>query len=394
VRLNGQLARALTALSWCAVPAFALVQFAQLSVLDDPVERRPPYQRPLVDLHPSPAVSLLAACLLALPLAWSSRRPVPVMAVLGVAAVGLRAFVGDGTWPPLLTGAVLVVHIAITCDRRVAAWSVGGLLTAWCLVYLTSSASPYQILKALPANLVVIILAGWILGSWIRLRQDHAETLRTQGQAQAVQAERLRIARELHDMVAHSIGVIAIQAGAAALVVQTQPEGARKAMDAVGRTSRETLAALRRMLVALREEDAVGGSAPAPGLADLDRLLASAADAGLAVDMRVTGERRALPMEIELSAYRIVQESLTNVIRHAGTDRCRVRLDYLPQEVAVEVVDAGRGGPGPGAAAGTGYGITGYGILGMRERVGLLHGHLDAGPVPGGGFRVAARLPA
>jgi signal transduction histidine kinase len=209
-----------------------------------------------------------------------------------------------------------------------------------------------------------------------------------------VQAERLRIARELHDMVAHSIGVIAIQAGAAALVVQTQPEGAREAMDAVGRTSRETLAALRRMLVALREEDAVGGSAPAPGLADLDRLLASAADAGLAVDMRVTGERRALPMEIELSAYRIVQESLTNVIRHAGTDRCRVRLDYLPQEVAVEVVDAGRGGPGPGAAAGTGYGTTGYGILGMRERVGLLHGHLDAGPVPGGGFRVAARLPA
>jgi signal transduction histidine kinase len=334
-------------------------------------------------------VALLVACLLALPLGWSSRRPVPVLAVLGTAAVALRVFVGDGTWPPLLTGAVLIVYIAITRSRRVAAWSVAGLLAAWCLVYLTSAASPYQILKSLPANLVVIILACWILGSWIRLRQDHAETLRVQGAAQAVQAERLRIARELHDMVAHSIGVIAIQAGAAALVLQTQPEGAREAMDAVGRTSRETLAALRRMLVALREEDAVGGSAPAPGLADLDRLVATAADAGLTVDLRVTGERRALPMEIELSAYRIVQESLTNVIRHAGTDKCRVSVDYLPHEVAVEVVDAGRGGLGPSPAAG-----TGYGILGMRERVGLLHGHLDAGPVPGGGFRVAARLPA
>nr|QIY93017.1 sensor histidine kinase [Streptomyces sp. S1D4-11] len=216
--------------------------------------------------------------------------------------------------------------------------------------------------------------------------------LRAQEVAEAVTAERLRIARELHDMVAHSIGIIAIQAGVGRRVIQTQPAEAREALRAIEATSRETLSGLRRTLVALRQTDpesaAAGQSsrAPSPGLADIELLAAATADAGVRVDVRFSGEQRPLPADIDLSAYRIVQEALTNVVRHAGTGHCRVTVDYGDEELSVEVVDDGRGATENGLA-------HGFGIVGMRERVGLLHGHLSAGPRPEGGFQVAAQLP-
>ncbi|MFJ9448497.1 sensor histidine kinase [Kitasatospora sp. NPDC101235] len=193
--------------------------------------------------------------------------------------------------------------------------------------------------------------------------------------AEAVTSERLRIARELHDMVAHSIGIIAIQAGAGSRVIQTQPAEAREALRAIEATSRETLSGLRRTLVSLRQADRGATTseqsplAPTPGLADIERLAAATAGAGVRVDVRCTGEQRPVPADIDLSAYRIVQEALTNVVRHA-----------------VEVVDNGRGAIEDGPA-------HGFGLIGMRERAGLLGGHLSAGPRPEGGFRVAARLP-
>ncbi|WP_244943120.1 sensor histidine kinase [Streptomyces inhibens] len=247
----------------------------------------------------------------------------------------------------------------------------------------------------LTVNGVIALLAmaaSCMIGLLSRERREHAVALRSQEVAEAVTAERLRIARELHDMVAHSIGIIAIQAAVGSRVIQTQPAEAREALRAIEATSRETLSGLRRTLVALRQADLGAAAswqaplAPAPGLADIERLAAATADAGVRVDVRRSGEQRSLPADIDLSAYRIVQEALTNVVRHAGTGRCRVAIDYGDEELSVEVVDDGRGATEHGSA-------HGFGIVGMRERVGLLHGHLSAGPRPEGGFRVAARLP-
>jgi signal transduction histidine kinase len=189
-------------------------------------------------------------------------------------------------------------------------------------------------------------------------------------------------------MVAHSIGIIAIQTGAARMVIDTQPAGAREALNAIEIAGRETLSGLRRMLGALRQaESAPVTTAPAPGLADVERLAATTATAGVHVDVQWRGGRRPLPAEIDLSAFRIIQEAVTNVVRHAGTRQCRVCIEHRDEELSIEVVDSGRGGHSHGIAG------RGYGIVGMRERVGLLQGDFHAGPRPEGGFRVVARLP-
>lgn len=248
----------------------------------------------------------------------------------------------------------------------------------------------------LTVNVVIALLAMAVActgGLLSRERREHAVALRSQEVAEAVIAERLWIARELHDMVAHSIGIIAIQAGAASQVIRTRPTEAGEALRAIEVTSRETLSGLRRTVVALRQADpgaaASGNRAvltPSPGLADIDRLAAATADAGVLVDVRRSGEERPLPADIDMSAFRIVQEALTNVVRHAGTGRCRVLIDYGDEELSVEVVDDGRGATKNNAA-------HGFGLVGMRERVALLYGDLSAGPCPEGGFRVTARLP-
>ncbi|MGW6685536.1 sensor histidine kinase [Streptomyces sp. NPDC054961] len=247
----------------------------------------------------------------------------------------------------------------------------------------------------LTVHLVITVLAmaaACTVGLLARERREHAVALRSHEVAEAVVAERLRIARELHDMVAHSIGIIAIQAGAASQVIATRPAEAGEALRAIEATSRETLSGLRRTLVALRQADPAAADpgraalAPSPGLEDIDRLAAATGDAGVRVDVRRSGQERALPAEIGLSAFRIVQEALTNVVRHAGTGRCRVLIDYGDEELSVEIVDDGRGSAGSGPA-------HGFGLVGMRERVALLSGDLSAGPRPEGGFRVAARLP-
>ncbi|MFJ6573073.1 sensor histidine kinase [Streptomyces sp. NPDC091292] len=241
-------------------------------------------------------------------------------------------------------------------------------------------------------QLPAVVLA-WLIGDSIRRERAFAVASHARATEQAITAERLRIARELHDMVAHSIGIIAIQAGVGRRVIDTQPAEAREALRAIETTSRETLSGLRRTLVALRQAEPVAGDggesaarAPAPGLADLDRLAAATGDAGVEVEVVRVGDRHPLPSDIDLSAYRIVQEALTNVVRHAGTGRCLVTVDQGPRELTVEITDDGKAVPG--GALGEGFGLTG-----MRERVGLLHGEFSAGPRPGGGFLVRARVP-
>jgi signal transduction histidine kinase len=244
-------------------------------------------------------------------------------------------------------------------------------------------------LAQLRGGVAVVTVIAWLIGHSIRQAQAHAELRRAQAAAQTVMAERLQIARELHDMVAHSIGIIAIQAGAGHRVFDASPDQARDALAAIEATSRETLSGLRRMVKGLRNADPEAGPGqaplgPAPGLAGIDRLAAMTLETGVQVDVDWHGSQEPLPADIDLSAFRIIQEAVTNVVRHAGTSQCRVLIDQQDGQLSIEVTDSGRGSPVAG---------TGYGISGMRERAALLGGDFSAGPRPGGGFRVTARLP-
>ncbi|MFF0428247.1 sensor histidine kinase [Streptomyces sp. NPDC004520] len=295
----------------------------------------------------------------------------------------------------LLALGLLVVYLAV---RLLAGWSAG--TTGTLAVALTA-------------------LVAWLLGRSEGQAREYAERSRAQATEQAVTTERLRIAREMHDTVAHSIGIVALQAGAARRVIATQPEAARQALAEIETASRETLAGLRRMVGALRTTDpeaeagseadpvgiprttvAAGRTATAtelqglpemPGLSALDQLAELTGNAGVRVAVRRIGAPGPLPPDIDLSAFRIVQESVTNVVRHSGADSCTVTVDRRdPEHLAVTVEDRG---PVPGhARVSTGPG-SGYGLTGMRERVAVLHGEFTAGPRPGGGFRVTARLP-
>ena len=248
------------------------------------------------------------------------------------------------------------------------------------------SGTPVPVITVL-VPLVMII--AWLIGNSIRQARGRTELLRAQAAAQTVMAERLQIARELHDIVAHSIGIIAIQAGSGRSVFDASPAEARDALAVIEATSRETLSGLRRMMTGLRRAEPGSGPGqaplgPAPGLADIERLAAMTLDAGVQVEVEQLGSPEPLPADIDLSAFRIIQEAVTNVVRHAGTDRCLVWIDQQDGYLSIEVTDSGRGGSTTG---------TGYGITGMRERAALLGGDFSAGPRPDGGFRVAARLP-
>jgi signal transduction histidine kinase len=218
------------------------------------------------------------------------------------------------------------------------------------------------------------------------LERDREEQAR-----RAVADERLHIARELHDVVAHSMGVIAVQASVGEHVIDDNPAEAKRALEAISGVSRSTLAEIRRMLGVLREtDDDTGASpayAPAPGLDDLERLVGEVDRAGVRVAVAYEGERVELPRGVDLTAYRIVQEALTNVMKHAGPAAAEVKVSYAPGELDLEIIDDGRG------INGRADGRRGHGLLGMRERVAVYGGTIDAGPKPGGGFRVAVRLP-
>ena len=362
------------AITWCAVTAYT---FGTRLVGPRPFPGGGNFRWPLLAL----------ACVMVLSAGLLHRRPLSALALL-LAGSAAAAITQDSLLPVLQIG-IAVCFIAATRPRRI---SIAAAVMAF------GVQAGYWVLRTHPEfrfgtspELTVALTTGiaWLIGQSIRQSHVHAERLGAQAAAQAVTAERLRIARELHDMVAHSIGIIAIQAGAGSRVIDTQPAEARNALSVIEATSRETLAGLRRMLGALRRAEPGTASSPAPpgpapGLADVGRLAATTMDAGVRVDVQWRGQQRPLPADIDLSAFRIIQESVTNVVRHAGTGQCRVTVDCRDEELSIEVVDDGRGGSVTG---------TGYGIAGMRERASLLNGDLSAGPRAGGGFRVAARLP-
>ncbi|MEU1790462.1 sensor histidine kinase [Streptomyces sparsogenes] len=312
---------------------------------------------------------------------------------------------------------VALCYIAATRPRRTSLIAAAAALAALPFSLLLRTGLGEHDGVGSDPYIALTVAIGWLVGNSIRQSRVHTQELHARAAAQAVTDERLRIAREMHDTVAHSIGIIALQAGAAARVIETQPDRAREAMLTVEKTGRETLAGLRRMLGALRQADREAGGVlgqdtartfaltggrtaeaaaepaaaaslrPAVGLADVERLAATTTAAGVRVEVRWQGRRRPLPPDLDLAAFRIVQESATNVVRHSGADSCRVSVDYGDDELAIEVRDRGKG-PAPDAGH-----DTGYGLVGMRERIALLHGDFTAGPGTDGGFRVAARLP-
>jgi len=395
-----------------------------------------------------------------------------LVALLSGGALNALAFFAPAAY-------VLYLIVATFDNRRSAAQAIASVF----LVMLMDAAI------MMPHNGGTIIHSGglilvafavgiaWSLGYIVRQRRNYAIGLQEEAASKAVAVERLRIARELHDVVAHSMSVIAVQAGYGQYVIDSQPADAKDALGAIQTTSREALEEMRRMLGALRYADetaaapavpvgeaglaamfraeapsapavlqagasamhapsatgspsaahgpsaghgpsaadrssvwaaarasgADGASAaaplfPAPGLADLDRLIARTAGAGVRAEVHRLGTPLDLPPSIDLSAYRIIQEALTNVVKHAHASACSVLLDYSPDELTIEVTDSGAGVPAlafamAGGAPPHGIPSGGHGIIGMRERVSLLGGDFTAGPLPGYGFQVSARIP-
>lgn len=357
-----------TALAWCGAAVYPVVLFLTFS------HGRSAFQQ--LEIPVATGLTVLVLSLL-------RRRALAAHALLLLAWIFAMVSLPSGAVAGLLVVITDVSsgYLAATRPRKVSvpvAVATGVLQAAAVTAFLHAD-------EILLMTILLATAVTYMTGNSVRTRRAHAEAMREQATARAVAAERLRIARELHDMVAHSIGIIAIQAGVGGRVIGTQPAEARNALEAIEATSRDTLSGLRRMLTALRRDDpGAAPLGPAPGLDDLARLAEAARDAGVAVDVLTSGEPRALPPDVDLSAYRIVQEAVTNVVRHAGTDRCRVTVGYGDGELSVEIEDDGDGG-----VVG-----TGYGLVGMRERVALLRGEFAAGPRPGGGFRVAARIPA
>jgi signal transduction histidine kinase len=336
------------------------------------------------------AVAATAGLILMLSLAWRRRAPLVVLGV-AIATSVVANVVGvlhEATTPAIALVVAVYTVGAHTSGLRAA---VGGLgATALIAVNVAEQFSLGDML------LIAMIVGGaWLAGRAIRYRRERERALerltvdlereREEKARAAVAEERVRIARELHDVVAHAISVIVLQARGGRRSLATDPGETREALDTIEAMGSEALAEMRRLLGMLRRDDEEIALAPQPSLRYLDALAAQVREAGLPVDLSVEGESTELPPGVDLSAYRIVQEALTNALKHARPATARVVVCYRENDLELEIADTGAG-----ASASDG---EGHGLAGMRERVSLYGGKIEAGPRDGGGFAVRARLP-
>jgi signal transduction histidine kinase len=431
-----------------------------------------PYQL----MNPLPD-ALLVAVGVFVPVALRRRAPMVAFGGLLVLAVLLSGMAVAAAAVVFIAAAYALYAVTLTSSKRTGVAALGLVLVLMVIITTTGRSHPAVVLGGPYAPVALANVLAWTVGYSVRQRRLYVIRLQQQAASSAVADERLRIARELHDVVAHSMSVIAVQAGYGQYVIDDSPEGAREALGAIQVTSREALDEMRRMLGVLRAQDTApapgpgltdqpvteaglrvdgddaagvgpgngtapgcdrGGPAPlapAPGLANLDRLIKRTGGAGVRVDLEVYGQARPLPAGLDLSAYRIIQEALTNVVKHAGSGaRCTVHLGYDEGVLAIRVTDdggpsttlPGYGGPnaaghavradvgadsriaaavGANVAVGQGTALaawrmpsepsvsTGHGIIGMRERAHLCGGELTARPLREGGFQVTASLP-
>ena len=321
------------------------------------------------------------------PLAFRRRRPVTVLTLVGAATAALAA---------RQPGADLALSLVVASFT--AAAHVDRERFQRAVVPIAVVAAVASLMLAYPDTNWVEVLVGTTFSAGLpmlfgRIAHNRRRRLlgdRERAAGDAVTAERSRIARELHDAVAHSMSVMVVQAGAARTVIDRDPEAAKAAIARIEETGRDGLTEMRRLIGVLTDPGTEADLAPQPGLAQLEALLETVRGAGVPVEAVTRGQPRALPPSADLIAYRVVQEALTNVVKHAGGAHARVQFDWSDDALVIEVVDDGRGGP---ADATGGHGLIGHGLIGMRERVALYGGSLETGARPGGGFSVRVRLP-
>jgi signal transduction histidine kinase len=359
-----------------------------------------------------------------IPVALRRRAPNTAFGALLILGVLVAKLSPAVTATAFLGAAFVLYTVTVEGRKRTGAAALGLVLAVMLFLAAAGSTTRPRGADAAGAVFVPIALANviaWMTGYSVRQRRLYVVTLQQQAANSAVAEERLRIARELHDVVAHSMSVIAVQAGYGQYVIDASPDGARDALGAIQATSRDALEEMRRMLGVLRQQDMTPGPAradlaggqapdgghapdgsatarpaplaPAPGLARLDKLIERTRGAAVRVRLEVSGHPRPAGAGVDLSAYRIIQEALTNVVRHAGTGAsCVVHVGYTDADLVIRVTDDGGLPVALPSVSMTSAG-TGHGIIGMRERVHLCGGTFSAGPLPNGGFQVTATLP-
>jgi signal transduction histidine kinase len=362
------------------------------------------------------AVAIVVAAVV--PAAFRRYWPRTVLALVVTAGAVATAF-SSSPVPPLAAAFVIYV-IPLRFPRREALWLLAGtlLVTAAGLAAFALTPHAYGPETGTIGKGAGLLLEGgllvtvaWLTGHSVRQQRGQAAARREQAERKARERlaearrakseERLQISRELHDVVAHTLSVIAVQAGVAGYVIETRPDEAARALSSIEQTARSALHEMRALLGVLRDEEtgARNGAGPgtreaalvpAPGLADLDSLVRRTGETGVRVDLSVRGARPPLPAGLDLAAYRVIQEAVTNVIKHAATDGCQVTVAYQGDALTLEVTDYGSGGT---ASSAGGLLVAGNGIIGMRERAAMYGGEVRAAPLPGRGFRVTARFP-
>lgn len=330
-----------------------------------------------------------------LPIIWRRRYPVAVLSVIVVAFMIDRGINYPSSWAFFgIAFAIYTIGSQLPPKRSLLVGAIAiDVVLLWTLVgVLMTDVSPFAL-----ASEVAVLGFPFLVGRETYFRQRRmveletraiqAEHQREQEATDAVTRERIRIARELHDVVAHEITVMTIQSAAARRILRKDPDQADSAMQSAEEAGHRALTEIRRLLGMLRTTDP-RATDPQPGMDSLEHLVAQLNDAGMTTRLTMTGDIRPLPLGVDINAYRIIQESLTNTLKHGGPEaHAEIKVDFDRDELQIEVTDNGRG------AAANAHNSSGQGLVGMHERIALLDGNLHAGPRPGGGYRVNARIP-